>query len=69
MACAEKSRLLKAYQEMTDIYARTVADLGRFRGTSPCPEYERLQQSSEQARLESETARRALEEHIKEHDC
>ena len=69
MICADKTRLLKAYQVTTENYARTVTELQQLRATIPIEEYQRLNHACEEARLKSSEARLALEKHIFEHQC
>jgi len=69
MSCEEKNRLTQDYQAATVTFAEAVGQLLRNVGASTMAEYERLQRISEQARMKSEQARLALEQHIAAHDC
>jgi hypothetical protein len=69
MACEEKQRLLAEYQVTTQKFADAVSELHRKIGTSPLPEYQGLQRAADEARLESEQARLALERHVALHGC
>jgi len=69
MACEEKARLAAEYEAATNNFAASVTDLQRRTGTSPKADYERLQRLSDEARVKSEQARLALEQHIAEHGC
>ena len=68
-ACADKAGLLKDYQEKTAAFSESVDRLQELRGTSPLSEYQRMQRRTEEARIKSEQARHALEEHIAQHRC
>jgi anthranilate phosphoribosyltransferase len=68
-ACPEKDRLLKEYQVTTENFSGAVNDLQALRGTSSQEEYERLRRVAEEARLKSEQARLALENHTAAHRC
>jgi hypothetical protein len=67
--CKEKLRLAKVYQEATDKFSGYVADLQKHIGKVPKAEFERLQRASEEARIHSEEARIALEQHVAAHKC
>ena len=69
MACDEKARLLKGYQATTEKFSDAVTALQQMRGTLPLTEYQRLQRLANEARLKSEQARLALEEHVVSHSC
>jgi hypothetical protein len=57
------------YRTKTEAFSRSVRELQELRGTSPLAEYQRVQRLSEEARIKSEQARLALEEHINKHHC
>lgn len=65
MGREEKERLAEAYAAATAKFAQTVSELRKNIGTSPRPEYERLQRLSVEARLKSEEARLELERHLR----
>ena len=67
--CEEKTRLLVAYQTATGKYSTAVSDLARKMGTTPQPEYEKLNRLAEEARYESLDARDRLDWHTAEHGC
>ncbi|MBN9562507.1 MAG: hypothetical protein J0H14_17540 [Alphaproteobacteria bacterium] len=69
MACEKKERLLAAYQSATHEFAATVADLHAKIGTSSLVENQQLQRLTDEARLESEQARLALEQHVASYQC
>ena len=69
MSCEEKERLAQEYKASVKKFAETVRQLHRNIGTSTRPEYERLQRASDEARVKSEQARLALEQHMAAHDC
>jgi hypothetical protein len=69
MSCEEKVRLAKAYEAATAKFAEAVRQLHGNIGTSTRAEYERLRHVSDEARVQSEHARLALEEHIAMHKC
>lgn len=67
--CEEKLRLTRNYQEANARFSDAVSVLAEKTGTVPRDEYERLRQTAEQLRLDSEKARVNLERHIAQHDC
>jgi hypothetical protein len=69
MPCEEKARLATAYDEATSAFSEAVKELHRNIGTSPKEEYKRLERISTEARVKSEQARLALEQHISTHRC
>jgi len=69
MSCQEKARLAQEYQATTVRFSEAVGQLQRNIGTSTRAEYERLQRISDEARVKSEQARLALEEHLAAHAC
>jgi hypothetical protein len=69
MPCEEKARLTIGYDTATSKFSATVSELHLRMGTSPRDEYHRLERASNEARLRSEQARLALEEHIASHRC
>jgi hypothetical protein len=69
MNCEEKDRLLREYEAATVAFSAAVKELRQRMGTSPKEEYKRLAQSSNDARVKSEGARLALEQHIDAHGC
>ena len=68
-ACEEKTRLASEYQTTSQKYADAVAQLNKKMGTSGKPEYERLTRAADEARVKSEQARLALEQHVAAHIC
>ena len=69
MLCPEKARLAKEYEAATSMFSAAVGELALRIGTSPHAEYLRLQRVSDEARLKSEQARLALEQHAVAHGC
>jgi hypothetical protein len=65
----EKARLTKEYNIATAKFSEAVAELQRTIGTSTQLEYERLQRVSDEARVTSERARLALQQHLAAHRC
>jgi hypothetical protein len=64
MVCAEKTRLV-----LTKEFSEGVTELQLKMGTSPKTEYETLSRATDEARVKSEQARLALEQHVAAHDC
>jgi hypothetical protein len=69
MVCEEKRRLLAEYEVATAGFSAAVTQLQRKMGTSLKAEYDRLQRASDEARMKSEQARLALEQHVVAHGC
>jgi hypothetical protein len=69
MSCEEKTRLATEYEAATSAFSEAVKELRRKIGTSLKEEYQRLEQISAEARVKSEQARLALEQHISAHRC
>ena len=69
MTCEDKTRLGAEYEAATGKFAAAVTEIQRKMGTSPKEEYERLNRAANEARVKSEHARLALEEHIAAHRC
>jgi hypothetical protein len=69
VSCEEKNRLLREYETATVAFSAAVKELRRRMGTSPKEEYERLSETSNEARVKAEQARLALEQHIAAHGC
>lgn len=57
------------YDVATSKFSEAVAELRRRMGTSPKEKYDRLERASNQARVRSEQAHLALEQHIAAHRC
>jgi hypothetical protein len=64
-----QARLAQDYEAATSKFAEAVRQLQHNIGTSTSAEYERLQRLSEEARVKSEQARLALEQHLAAHEC
>jgi hypothetical protein len=69
MNCEEKARLAAEYDTATGKFSGAVKELREKMGTSPKEEYERLDRAANEARVKSEQARLALEQHIAAHRC
>ena len=69
MHCEEKAQLAKEYDAATTRFAEAVGLYHRKIGTSTQSEYERLKRASDEARVKSEQARLALEQHLAAHGC
>jgi len=69
MACEEKQRLGSEYEAATKKFSKAVSDLQQKMGVSSKAEYDRLARAADEARVKSEQARLALEQHIGDHRC
>ena len=69
MNCEEKSRLATEYESSTMKFSEAVTELRKKMGTSAKDEYQRLDRAANEARVKSEQARLALEQHIAAHRC
>jgi hypothetical protein len=69
VTCEEKSRLVGLYEEATGHFLEALKELRRKMGTSPKGEYERLDRAANEARVKSEQARLAVEQHVAAHRC
>jgi hypothetical protein len=69
MACEEKQRLVAEYESATKKFSDAVTELQRKMGTSPKADYDRLSRVADEARLKSEQARLAVEQHVAAHRC
>ena len=69
MACEEKQRLGLEYEMATKRFSQAVSELQQKMGVSTKPEYERLSRIADEARVRSEQARLALEQHVGAHLC
>jgi len=69
MACEEKRRLVAEYETAAKKFAEAVSLLRDKAGTSVKKEYDRLALASDDARIKSEQARLAVEQHVAAHDC
>ena len=69
MSCEEKARLSQEYDATTTKFAEAVRQYHRNIGTTTRAEFERLQRASDEARVKSEQARLALEQHLAAHGC
>ena len=69
MSCEEKVRLAMEYETATSRFSEAVRELRLKMGTSPKDEYDRLERASNEARVRSEQARMALEQHTAAHRC
>jgi hypothetical protein len=69
VSCEEKARLAMEYETATSKFSEAVGELRRKMGTSPKDEYDRLERASNEARVRSEQARLALEQHTAAHRC
>jgi hypothetical protein len=67
--CAEKTRLLLEYNRATEQYSALLNELHTRMGTVSQAEYQQLRGATEQARMHSEYARLALEDHVSKHGC
>jgi hypothetical protein len=69
MDCEVKIRLTSQYEEATKLFSEAVTELRRKIGISTREDYEQLGRRANDARVKSEQARLALEQHIAEHRC
>ena len=69
MNCEEKSRLATEYEISTAKFSEAVTELRKKMGTSEKEEYQRLDRAANEARVKSEQARLALEQHVAAHRC
>jgi hypothetical protein len=69
ITCGEKTRLVSEYEAAAKRYSDAVTELQRKMGTSAKSEYERLSHAADEARVESEHARLAVEQHVRAHKC
>jgi predicted transcriptional regulator len=67
--CEEEARLASEYEITAKKYANAVSELNKKMGTSAKSEYERLARAADEARVKSEQARLALEQHVAAHSC
>ena len=67
--CEEKVCLAREYAAATSRFSEAVSQLHRNMGITPMTEYQRLARASDQARMDSEQARLALEQHLATHGC
>lgn len=57
------------YEDGTTKFSQVVTELRQMIGVSPKEDYERLDRAANEARVRSEQARLALEQHIAAHRC
>jgi hypothetical protein len=69
MNCDVKLRLTFQYEAATVSFSEAVTELRRKIGITTKEEYEQLGRMANDARVKSEQARLALEQHIAEHCC
>jgi hypothetical protein len=69
MACEEKKRLGSEYEIATKKFSEAVSELQEMMGISSKAQYEHLSRATDEARVRSEQARLALEQHIGAHRC
>lgn len=67
--CSEKQRLVALYDAHTKSFAAALSRLNRLLGTSSHAEYTDMRRTVEAARMASEEARIALEQHVWDHHC
>ena len=67
--CSERTSLVMEYSSAGHRYAAATARLDENVRTGPPAEHLELSQIAENARLEVETARLAIEAHAKTHGC
>ena len=67
--CEKKRKLLAEYDRAMQTYVAAVNELRSRMSTSPKAVYNELYQAAEEARANSEFARKALLKHTREHNC
>jgi len=67
--CEEKTRLVHEYQMLAQRFSEAVNELQRKMGTSAKEDYDRLNRAADEARLKTDQARIALEQHTAAHRC
>jgi hypothetical protein len=67
--CKDKSALLVIYSDTSRAYGAAVAELHDSIGVVGQAHYDRLHRIAEDARLATDAARIAMEEHTKKHGC
>jgi hypothetical protein len=67
--CAQKTALVLAYRDSAAKYGLAVTELHDRIGTVPRETYERMHNGTEEARPSVESARLAVEEHVRGHGC
>jgi len=65
--CEEKKRLAFQHESAAANFSEAVADLRKKMSTSTKEIYQRLERAANEARVKSEQARLALEQHITSH--
>lgn len=68
-SCEDRKALLARYSEATRAYAESVRQLTDRTGTTAREDYLQLRVFAEDARVRSEAARIAYENHVREHRC
>ena len=69
MSCEEKARLAAEYETATGKFAAAVTELQNRIGISAEEEFRRMDRAANEARVKSEQARLALEQHVAAHRC
>lgn len=69
LTCEQKKRLATEYETATMKFSQAVGELRKKLGVSTIEEYQRLDRAANEARVKSEQARLALEQHIASHRC
>lgn len=69
MSCDVEVRLTSEYEDATALFFAAVTELRRKIGISTKEHCEQLGRMANDARVKSEKARLALEQHIAEHRC
>jgi hypothetical protein len=67
--CGEKAQLMSDYEAATAKFFAAKGELRRKMGTVAKAGYERLDRAANEARVKSEQARLAIEQHIAAHRC
>jgi hypothetical protein len=69
MNCDEKVRLATIYEDAAHRFSEAVKELRQKVGTTAKFEYDGLDRAANEARVKSEQARLALEQHVATHGC
>ena len=67
--CAEKEKLLRAYEFASSDYHRAILVLTQRRGVLPKKEYDQINQFIVITKAELDRVRQALDRHISAHGC
>ena len=69
MSCVERDRIVERYKIAESDYIRVIMVLQSESSVMPKPEYRRLKEYTDKARLIAEDARAELDSHLARHAC